>query len=292
MWAAESSEEILQSIVGAEGSNNWQAVANFIEGASVFAVSRLWSDLIAAFGFGLQPIPYCGSFLEAPCTPTAPSGDLFLYALGCVPAAALAKHLAEYFLPERGLYGCLKKLVPTMSAYVVGWAVGGAFLQMLKELEADHPELCDADGSGCSLLSLLFAVMVTFISAIIVIGLQPLTQSVECGDGKVLDFIEDFLEDLWALVSRGASATSMVLWYHFASTLESVGMEDTSGFAKLKLLVVFTGLVFFVGAFISVKLEQMEEHCARRRSSRSRGEARPSASPTSSRTRWAMLRAS
>ena len=153
MWAAESSEEILQSIVGAEGSNNWQAVANFIEGASVFAVSRLWSDLIAAFGFGLQPIPYCGSFLEAPCTPTAPSGDLFLYALGCVPAAALAKHLAEYFLPERGLYGCLKKLVPTMSAYVVGWAVGGAFLQMLKELEADHPELCDADGSGCSLLS-------------------------------------------------------------------------------------------------------------------------------------------
>ena len=107
---------------------------------------------------------------------------------------------------------------------------------------------------------LLFAVMVTFISAIIVIGLQPLTQSVECGDGKVLDFIEDFLEDLWALVSRGASATSMVLWYHFASTLESVGMEETSGFAKLKLLVVFTGLVFFVGAFISVKLEQMEEH--------------------------------
>ena len=72
-----------------------QAVAGFVEGAAVFAISRMWSDLVASFVFGLHAIPFCGGFLETSCTAEASASTQFLYALGCVPLASLVKHLAE-----------------------------------------------------------------------------------------------------------------------------------------------------------------------------------------------------
>ena len=61
-----------------------QAVAGFVEGAAVFAISRMWSDLVASFVFGLHAIPFCGGFLETSCTAEASASTQFLYALGCV----------------------------------------------------------------------------------------------------------------------------------------------------------------------------------------------------------------
>ena len=72
------------------GSNvkrtNWSAIASFIDGASIF-VSYMWSDLIASFAFSLHKIPFCGGFLDDPCTDEAPAAAQFLYALACVPVA-------------------------------------------------------------------------------------------------------------------------------------------------------------------------------------------------------------
>lgn len=135
---------------------NWPAVASFVEGASVFAISRMWSDLLAAFLFQLQPMPFCGGFLDTPCTPTAPSGQLFAYALGCVPLAALAKHLAE----SRFGHIPASRLVPSMAMYFVGWAVGNAFVQLRTELIVEAPGLCSAY-SGCTVVDLAFALCVT-----------------------------------------------------------------------------------------------------------------------------------
>ena len=66
------------------------------------------------------------------------------------------------------------------------------------------------------------------------------------------------MEDILQLVTRGASATSMVLWYYTCSALISVGLEGASAFARLNLLVCFTLVAFFAGAYLSTKLEQME----------------------------------
>ena len=103
--------------------------------------------------FSLHPIPFCGGFLETPCTPTASSRSLFFYALACVPLAALGKHLAESKFKSSPLAG----IIPTMMGYFVGWAVGSAFMQLLLEMEGDHPGLCAGLG-GCTMLNVGFSV--------------------------------------------------------------------------------------------------------------------------------------
>lgn len=72
-----------------------KTVINFLEGAAVFALSRMWSDLISAFVFGLHPIPYCGGFVATECVSDAPSSTQFIYALCTIPVAGLIKHLVE-----------------------------------------------------------------------------------------------------------------------------------------------------------------------------------------------------
>ena len=152
-WAEEEDERPLAST---PPPSNWAAVGSFVEGASVFAISRMWSDLVAAFVFGLHAIPFCGGFLDTPCTPTAPSDRLFLYAIGCVPLAALAKHLSE----SRFAHHPFAKLVPTIMGYVAGWAFGNAFVALLSEISAAAPGLC-AGEAGCTMLNLTFSLAFT-----------------------------------------------------------------------------------------------------------------------------------
>ena len=214
----------------------------------------MWSDLVAAFVFGLYAIPFCGGFVPTVCTDTAHSTTLFFYALGLVPLAALGKHLAE----SGSLSDHAAKLVPPIMGYVVGWAVGNAIVQLLTEVKATHPELCGEE-YGCTPLNLTFTVSITMLCALLVIGLQPYTQEIECGEGRCVDFMEDWLEDFWALVSRGASATTMSLWYMTSSEFATAGTENATAFAQLNLLVCFALVCFFVGSMLSVALEHMEE---------------------------------
>lgn len=234
---------------------NWSAIASFIDGASIFAVSYMWSDLIASFAFSLHAIPFCGGFLDDPCTDEAPAAAQFLYALACVPVAALVKHLSETRF--RTVPGA--SMVPTMMGYFVGWAVGNAFLQSLREIASENPALCSAE-LGCTALNALFSLGVTVASAFLIIFLQPYSQDVDCGEGECVDWFEDWLEDIWQLVIRGASATSMVLWYHTAFQFATAGTDGASEFAKTNLLACFTLVTFFVGSLLSHRLEQVETY--------------------------------
>ena len=234
---------------------NWGAIASFIDGASVFAVSRMWSDLIGIFAFGLHAVPFCGGFLEDPCTPDASAKAQFVYALGCVPVAGLLKHLSE------GRYKNMPgaSMVPTMMGYFVGWAVGSAFLKVLLETAEANPALC-SETTGCTGLNIFYSLGVTFGAAFVIILLQPYSQDIDCGDGECVNWFEDWLEDIWQLVIRGASATSMVLWYHTAAHYASAGTDGASNFAKTNLLACFTLVTFFFGSLLSLKLEQAEEY--------------------------------
>lgn len=113
--------------------------------------------------------------------------------------------------------------------------------------------------------------VVCAVSGVLVIGLQPYTQQIECGDGPLVNFLEDWLEDLWALVSRGASATSMMLWYETASQFWRTGTDGASTFAQLNLLVCFTLVSVFIGSKLSVSLEQMEERLRQQQQRSPRG---------------------
>lgn len=167
-------------------SESWGAVASFVDGAAVFAVSRMWSDLVGAFLFELHPLPFCGdSFLRRPCAPDAPSRAQFLYAVALVPLAGLGKHLAESRFAHVPGIG----LLPTMIGYVVGWAFANAFQQGLVEIARDNPGLCDG-ASGCLGLNTAYSVLVTMVAALLMLVLHPYTQSVECGDSALVDWLE------------------------------------------------------------------------------------------------------
>ena len=100
----------------------------------------------------------------------------------------------------------------------------------------------------------------TVASTFLIIFLQPYSQDVDCGEGECVDWFEDWLEDIWQLVIRGASATSMVLWYHTAFQFATAGTDGASEFAKTNLLACFTLVTFFVGSLLSHRLEQVETY--------------------------------
>ena len=46
-------------------------------------------------------------------------------------------------------------------------------------------------------------------------------QSIEWGEGYWIDFSEDLVEDIWAMVARGLSVATMTQWYY--STTRRLG---------------------------------------------------------------------
>ena len=228
-------------------------VADFLEGAAVFVLSRMWSDLLSAYLFGMHAIPYCGGFVATLCATEASSSEQFLYAAYAVPVAWLLKHLAE----SSGLTSLPGMFddIPMIFKYIVGWAFGNAFQQLLIEVKTDNPGLCNADGS-CTLVNVGFSVAITVFSGIVVLLLKPYADTIEWGDGKCTNWMEDLFEDILQMVIRGAEVVSMVLWYYTAYELTHT--QYTVGFqGHMDLFWAFT--MTFVGSLFMVLLETMEQ---------------------------------
>ena len=227
-------------------------VADFLEGAAVFVLSRMWSDLISAFLFGLHAIPYCGGFVATACAVEASSYDQFIYAACAVPVAGFIKNLVETTGITRlpGMYDD----IPMILKYIVGWAFGNACQQWLVETKAANPGLCDGD--DCTLVNVGFATAMTVFSAMVVLILKPFADRIEWGDGACTNFFEDLLEDVIQMVIRGLEVVSMVLWYYTAYNLTHT--EYTSPFqTHMDLFWAFA--MTFVGALVMVLLESMEQ---------------------------------
>ena len=86
--------------------------------------------------------------------------------------------------------------------YIVCWAFGGAFLQALIEYKEATPGVCFGD--DCTLINVAYSTALTLLSALVVFILQPLSQEIEFGDGKIVDWIEDFLEDTFDMTVRAS----------------------------------------------------------------------------------------
>eukprot|EP00966_Prymnesium_polylepis_P258566 5972217-Prymnesium_polylepis.1 len=81
--------------------------------------------------------------------------------------------------------------------YIVGWAFGGASTQALIEYKEATPGVCFGD--DCTLINVTFTLAITMFSAIVILILQPLSQEIEFGDGKIANWIEDYLEDTFSV---------------------------------------------------------------------------------------------
>jgi len=234
-----------------------KTVIDFLESAAVFALSRMWSDLISAFIFELHAIPYCGGYAATECTPEAPSSAQFVYALCAVPIAGLLKHLAESSgltsLP--GMYDD----IPMMLKYIVGWGFGNAFQKYLIEVKEDNPGLCYGD--DCTLINVGFAIAATLASAVVIFILRPAAKEIECGDSAVINWLEDLLEDILQMVIRGAEVVAMVLWYYAAYNFSHL---NASGVAVVSNIDIFWACTAtFLGAIFMVFLESVEQNMAR-----------------------------
>ena len=192
-------------------------VANFLEGAAVFGLSRMWYDLIAAYLLGLQPVPFCGTaYHETACTSPAAAYPQSIFTIVVIVVTGLMKHLAEHY--KIAEWGGMWDDVPTISNYLAGWAAAGALTQAVVELKQAYPIICESSSFGytgdCLGFDLVFAVALTVVLSMIIIIIQPFAERIECGDNSIIDFIEDLAEDIVAMVKRACSVVIMVWWYN------------------------------------------------------------------------------
>ena len=69
---------------------------------------------------------------------------------------------------------------------------------------------------------IVFFLMI-LLSALVILIVQPLSQEIEFGEGKIVNWIEDYLEDTFAMLIRGFTVVVMVLWdYTFTEWVRDV----------------------------------------------------------------------
>ena len=91
-------------------------------------------------------------------------------------------------------------------------------------MKASNPGLCDGD--DCTSIDFMYAIAITLLSGAVVIILQPLTKEIEFGDGKIVNCIEDYLEDFFAMLVRGFTVIVVVLWNYAIGNWIGLGLGD------------------------------------------------------------------
>jgi hypothetical protein len=240
-------------------------VAAFLEGAAVFALSRMWSDMISSYVLGLHAEPFCETeYNPNACVSEAPYAKQFIFALIIVPIAGLIKHLCE----DTGLVNLpgMWDDIPTILNYIVGWAFGNAVNKWLAGLKSEYCTLSIFQSQGafplgpdCIGFDFIFSIVLTLAIGLVIVAIKPLTAEIEFGSGKCVDWLEDFLEDSWAMVLRGCSVVIMVVWYGTLSSTTFLFLPTNPGFfLKLELQVLYTVAITYVATILSTMLEKSE----------------------------------
>ena len=241
-----------------------ECVGDFVANALIYVVSKLWSDTIAIYCFGLMAPWFCGlGYDDIECTPPASSSSWALYTLVLLPLTGLCKHLAELRMERAEQVGGRKgarsglwlPLVPSIMNYVVGWAAGNTALFKLAEVRAASGCEVEAAG-GCTALNLGFSGGCTVAAALFITLLKPFVAEVEWGSGPLIDWVEDWVEDVLAMLSRGLTVVVMMLWYHAANDYLFLGVAAGS-YGHISF--ISAGFLTFAGALLSVRLEELEK---------------------------------
>ena len=92
--------------------------------------------------------------------------------------------------------------------------------------------------------------------------LRPAANEIECGNSRVVNWIEDFLEDTLQMVIRGFEVVAMVLWYYAAYNFSHL---ELSGCAVTRRHMDFfwAGTATLIGAIFMTALESMEQNLKR-----------------------------
>ena len=103
--------------------------------------------------------------------------------------------------------------------FFVGWGFSSAVTQW-------QAELGDAWGADGLPFTFFFALLFSAFAVAAVLVLQPMSRELQFGDGPIVDWFEDLVEDVAAMGVRAFSVSIMVLWYNTASGAGLGAVED------------------------------------------------------------------
>ena len=142
---------------------------------------------------------------------------------------------------------------------LVGWAFGAAFTKHLHELEGGYAaELC-LDDDMCNVFRLLYCTAVSLCCAFVITVVAPLAKDVEFGSGRLVNQIEDLLEDFFAMVHRGASVTVMMIWYYAIQETGPRSQKITCSETDIRLHFFWACTASMMGSQLSRALEDKED---------------------------------
>ena len=176
-------------------------LATFIDGTIVWIVSQQWWDLFSIYIVRFRNRPFCAC-TDANASPPAPdtgvpsirlladmstvtrlpqacSTDLppwskrYVFAFGLLLTLGTLVIVLERI--ERRTAWRSLRIVPSMSAMTIGWALGDASVELLRTLNNDSlaANVCHS----CNLLNIAVSFAATFFTAFIMLVLQPLART-------------------------------------------------------------------------------------------------------------------
>ncbi|KAL1510939.1 hypothetical protein AB1Y20_005767 [Prymnesium parvum] len=248
-----------------KAANAAPALANFIDGTIMFTLSKMWSEMLAINVAGIKPVMNCNEV--GSCTPAAGADVRLLYVAALLVSLGLVKHLAE----ESPLQHVSEmKSVPKMAGLCAGWAMGDALVALMQESAQDSswcvPSPLPHVDSDCSLLNFVYSFAILSAAAVTLLVVQPLTTLVNWEKGGCVGWFEEWLEDIFALLAKAATAAVSIVFDFAIGQWLAVDLRSSDDpvyaavghhvLLRIYLLYAFTATLF--GALLCSILENLE----------------------------------
>jgi hypothetical protein len=241
-------------------------VAAFLEGIVVYALSQQWDDLLSAYLFRLQPIPYC-SRQTLHCDDPAPAAQQFRYVAGLLAVAAFLLCYAEVGpLPYQWHVWRTRSFMrigPRMIGMCIGWALGDACKAgFLIQIETKSRGGIGVTAASVESYNLIFAVLATLVTAIAMLVCQPIAAGrLGCGANALTVALSCYVRQCVLLLVNGLSVMVKIVWtFSFKGFLTwgiDAAQQDTALFQRA--LVLWAVSLTTVGAALTVLLRRWRE---------------------------------
>lgn len=226
-------------------------------------LSRMWHDMLSTSIFRLHPGHFCSQDDE--CSAEASFRRKFIYALFMLMPAAFIRY-ASASGPVVLMHE-FKCVFPAAASYLVGWALGDAFVQLQSDLrEGWASGLCtvlittSTGGSlDCTWADVASAIGITCIAALVILRLRPLTKQTEIVDSEVLSSLDAGLDATWQLVSMALPLCILAVWHNTLSKMVLVGTPVVpEPVVSVHLLLFWAMAVSLLGRCVSKRLQNRE----------------------------------
>uniref|UniRef100_A0A7S3F1A7 Transmembrane protein n=1 Tax=Haptolina ericina TaxID=156174 RepID=A0A7S3F1A7_9EUKA len=111
----------------------------------------------------------------------------------------------------------------------------------------------------CTQFNVLMSTALLLVASLLIGLLQPFTKNIEFGNGKFIDTVEDALETVWILLSKGCATAVMVVWTSTLTKLELNGISSsTPSVVRTHMHIFWAIAITLSGSLLCSTLERAE----------------------------------